>query len=119
MKRLLLCPAFLLIASVATQAQVLPVPGDKNPDWVLFQTERKPYDGQVMQSISTDRMPNAAVKSIKSRGNHHYYWDAARQLSYEWLSKPDQVAPSSIVIVHQQTTGATFVYRKRPKVREI
>ena len=119
MKRLLLCPAMLLTASLAAQAQVLPVPGGKNPDWVLVQTERKPYAGQDMWPTSTDRMPNAAAKSIKSMGNHHYYWDATRQLSYEWLSKPDQVAPSSLVIVHQQTTGATFVYRKRPKIREI
>jgi hypothetical protein len=119
MKRLLLCPAVLLTTALAAQAQVLPVPGGKNPDWVLLQTEWKPYDGQVMQSISLDRMPNAAAKSIISKGNHHYYWDAARQLSYEWLSNPDQVAPNSVVVVHQQTTGATFAYRKRHKISEI
>jgi hypothetical protein len=60
-------------------------------------------------------MPNALGKSILSIGDTHRYWDAARQLSYEWQSRAGQVAPDSLVTVRQQSTGATFTYRRAAK----
>ena len=66
MKGLLLCSAVLLGATLAAHAQVLPVPGGKNPDWVLFGAYRRPYDSQAIWPPSTSPMPNAAGKSILS-----------------------------------------------------
>jgi hypothetical protein len=116
MKFLLLCPAILLAASLAAQAQVLPVPGGKNPDWEFLRTERKPYDGHIIRSSSVDRMPNAAAKSIKSIGNHHYYWDDATQLAYDWFSKEGTLGPVVLINVRAQQQSTVYTYRRRNKL---
>ena len=116
MKLLLLCPAVLLTASLAAQAQVLPVPGGKNPDWVLVQTEQKLYDGHIIQSSNIDRMPNAEAKSIKSIGNHHYYWNAANHLAYDWVSKDGMLEPLGLVNVREQQQSTVYSYRRRNKL---
>jgi hypothetical protein len=113
MKRLLLCSATLLGTSLVAQAQILPVPGGTNPDWVLFGTYKKPYDGRVIEPPTADRMPNAAAKSIKSIGNHHYYWDADRQLAYDWLSKDGILAPLALVNVRVQQQDVVYSYHRR------
>jgi hypothetical protein len=113
MKGLLLCSAVLLGATLAAHAQVLPVPGDKNPDWVLFGTYKKPYDGPVVEPPTKDRMPNAAAKSIKSIGNHRYYWDADRQLAYDWLSKDGTLGPLALVSVRMQQQDIVYSYHRR------
>jgi hypothetical protein len=113
MKCLLLCSAALLGASLVAQAQVLPVPGGKNPDWVLFGTYKKPYDGPVVELPTTDRMPNAASKSIKSIGNHHYYWDDNRQLAYDWFSKDGILGPLALVNVRVQQQDVVYSYHRR------
>jgi hypothetical protein len=113
MKGLLLCTVVLLSASLATHAQVLPVPGGNNPDWVLFGTYKKPYDGPVVESPTTDRMPNAAAKSIKSIGNHRYYWDANRQLAYDWFSKDGILTPLALVNVRVQQQDIVYSYHRR------
>jgi hypothetical protein len=129
----LLCFAFWVGATAAAHAQILPVPNARNPDWILDNTtlgsrpsrpdsapgsrDRMPIADPSRQG-GVSAMPNALTKSISSVGNRHYYWDAARQLSYEWQSRPNQVAPDSLVKVRQQATGATFTYRKRPKAEQ-
>jgi hypothetical protein len=113
MIRLLLCSAALLLLSLKTQAQALPVPGEKNPDWVLFGTYKKPYDSRVLKSPFTDRMPNAAPRSIKSIGSHHYYWDASRQLAYDWLSKDGTLGPLVLVNVRVQQQDIVYSYHRR------
>jgi hypothetical protein len=113
MKRLLLCSAALLGATLAAHAQVLPVPGGTNPDWVLFGTYKNPYDGQAVEPPTTDRMPNAAAKSIKSIGNHRYYWDADRQLAYDWFSKDGVLSPLALVNVRVQQQDIVYSYHRR------
>jgi hypothetical protein len=112
MKRLLLCSTTLLGASLIAQAQVLPVPGGKNPDWVLFGMYRRPYDSQAIWPPSTSRMPNAAGKSIMSHGNSHYYWDADRQLSYDWYSRDGTLKPFGLVYVRVKQQDIVYSYHR-------
>jgi hypothetical protein len=113
MKSILLSVTLLCGASVA-HAQLLPVPGAKNPDWVLQQTAKTPYDGQALAPPpATDPMPNGAQKSISSIGDHHYYWDAQRQLSYDWYSRgPATMAPFVLVNVREANKDFVYVYRR-------
>lgn len=114
MKRPMLGLAAWLGATLAAQAQVLPVPGEKNPDWVLFITFKKPYyDGLVVEPPTADRMPHAAGKSIKSIGNHRYYWDADHQLAYDWLSKDGALGPLVLVNVRAQRQDIVYSYHRR------
>ncbi|MCC3151694.1 hypothetical protein Q3A66_01510 [Hymenobacter sp. BT770] len=112
MKRLLLPFSLLGCISIA-QAQLLPVPGGKNPDWVLLKTEARPYDAQALTPPpATDAMPNAAQKSISSIGDHQYYWDAQRQLAYDWVSRGSSKAPFMLVNVREQRKDVVYVYRR-------
>lgn len=133
MIRFLLCAALLLSAALAAQAQLLPVPNARNPDWVLENTQaglhpsrpdslagsrdRMPIADPNRQA-PTARMPNALPKSISGAGSMRRYWDADRQLAYEWKAQPGRMAPDQVVTVHQQTTGATYIYRRRPTAAE-
>ncbi|WP_143080245.1 hypothetical protein [Hymenobacter arizonensis] len=112
MKTLLL--PFALISSISlAHAQLLPVPGGKNPDWVLFKTEAQPYDGMALvPAPPTDAMPNAAQKGLRSIGDHHYYWDAERQLAYDWISRGDSKAPFMLVNVREQRKNFVHVFRR-------
>ncbi len=94
MKRLLLLVILLCTASIA-YAQLLPVPGAKNPGWTLEKSDVQQVDGQLALPSATDRMPNAAQKSISSDGNRHSFWDADRQLAYQWLSRSGTTAPEN------------------------
>jgi len=67
----------------AAHAQLLPVPGAKNPDWQAEKSEAIPEATPFGEAPKPDRMPNAAQKSIASSGNRHYHWDAERQLAYQ------------------------------------
>ena len=111
----LLLPVALLCAASAAQAQLLPVPGTKNPDWALGKSEARPNAEPSDMLPGTDRMPNAMQKSIKSIGNRHYHWDASRQLAYEWQSRlgSGSVAPDKQVRVREERTGIAYVYRRR------
>ena len=114
MKRFLL-PVVLLLggAPAVANAQLLPIPGKANPDWILFSVEPRPYDAQALAiPPSTDRMPNAAQKSIRSVGNHHYYWDAKRQLAYDWYSKEGKTEPDYMVLVREQRKDSLYTYRR-------
>ena len=128
----LLCAVAWLGASILSHAQVLPVPNARNPDWVLakatsgFRLSRPdslPGGRDRMPIVKPNRegpkdaipMPNGLSQRITSIGDRHEYWDAARQLRYEWQSRTDQVGPDSLVTVRQQATGATFTYRRAPK----
>ena len=108
----LLVPVMLL-CSFAAHAQLLPVPGTKNPDWTLEKSEAPQYGGQPMLPPPTDGMPNAAQKSITSIGNRHSCWDAERQLAYEWKSRPGEVRPEKLVTVREERTGTAYTYRRR------
>lgn len=122
-------------ATVVAQAQLLPVPDARNADWVLDKTtpgsrpsrpDTLPGGRDRMPMASTNppgqtpAMPNALTARISGNstgtaGGQRYYWDAARQLGYEWRARRGQFAPDSLVTVRQQSTGATFTYRKRAK----
>ncbi|MDB5271222.1 MAG: hypothetical protein JWP58_4262 [Hymenobacter sp.] len=105
--------SFALLFGLSARAQTLPVPGGKNPDWVLLKTEKRPYDGRPIIPPGTDRMPNAAQKSISSIGNHHYTWDAEHQLAYDWLSRDSSsVAPFKLVQVREGRKDVMYVYRR-------
>ncbi|GGG52516.1 hypothetical protein [Hymenobacter glacieicola] len=109
--------ALLIMLGCATsvaQAQLLPVPNSRNPDWVLEKAAVPKPDASVLPLI-TDRMPNAAQKSISSSGNRHYCWDAQQQLAYEWVSQPGRVAPDQRVTVREERTGTAYTYRRRAK----
>lgn len=126
----ILCIIAWLGTSALAHAQVLPVPNARNPDWVLDKTtlgfrpsrpdtlagsrDRMPI-ADLNRQNGTASMPNVLGKSITSIGDTHRYWDAARQLSYEWQSHAGLLAPDSLVLVKQQATGATFTYRRTPK----
>jgi hypothetical protein len=110
---LMKCLLGLLISSSAAftaHAQLLPVPGSKNPDWVLEKAQEKPEQAVT----STEPMPNA-LKSISSSSTTHRHWDATRQLAYEWESRPNSgsVAPDRSVLVREDRTGTTYVFRRR------
>lgn len=129
MKHLLLCPTLLLGTTLAAHAQLLPVPNTRNPDWVQIDTklgfrpsrpdslaggrDRMPI---ADPSRGTARMPNALRKNLMNIGNTYRYWDADRKLAYEWQARlgSGSAAPDSTVTVHQQATGATYTYRRRP-----
>lgn len=127
MNQLLLCPALLLGTALAAHAQLLPVPNTRNPDWeqtdtkLGFQPSRPdslPGSRDRMPIVdpsrgSTARIPNAQRKNLTSIGNSYRYWDADRQLAYEWQARPGSAAPDSTVTVRQQRTGATYTYRRR------
>ncbi|GAB3317156.1 hypothetical protein ACFQT0_24745 [Hymenobacter humi] len=116
MKRILLPFALLYSISIA-QAQLLPVPGGKNPDWVLLKAEKRHYDAQALvPPPATDAMPNAAQKSISSIGNHHYHWDSIHQLAYDWVSADGAIAPLEKVTVREQQGDIAYIYR-RAKVK--
>ena len=114
------------LASVA-QAQVLPIPGSRNPDWVLEKTEHHTYSqqpgppsekgsqipGVASNANAVDRMPNSLSKSIRSIGNRHSYWDAERQVGYEWVSRSGSLAPESLVMVREEQTGNVYTYRQK------
>ena len=109
--------AFLLFSALlfgySAQAQVLPVPGDKNPDWVLLKTEKRQVDEQPVLPPATDRMPNAIGKSIISKGNHHFTWDAERQLAYDWFSQDaSTMTPLKTVTVREQRSEIAYIYRR-------
>lgn len=102
----------LLTGSLKAQAQLLPVPGAKNPEWQLKKTV--PADSPDASSVlsGADRMPNALQKSIASSGNHHYHWDGRRGLTYDWLSAPDKTAPRDTVKVRDTRNGIVYIYRR-------
>ncbi|MGI4738507.1 MAG: hypothetical protein ACRYG7_25340 [Janthinobacterium lividum] len=127
--RSLLCAFTGLLIAASAHAQVLPVPNARNPDWIQTDTklgfrpsrpDTLPGSRDQMPIADLNRqsgvapMPNALTKNILSIGDQHRYWDAARQLSYEWQARPGQVAPDSLVTVRQQATGAMFTYRRAP-----
>jgi|GEM_PF-1790241 len=127
MNGLLLCPALLLGTALAAQAQLLPVPNTRNPDWEQTDTklgfrpsrpDSLPGRRDRMPIVdpgrgSTARIPNAQRKNLLSIGNTYHYWDADRQLAYKWQARPGSAAPDSTVTVLQQRTGATYTYRRR------
>ncbi|MBW3129186.1 hypothetical protein [Hymenobacter profundi] len=100
----------------AAQAQLLPAPHQQNPDWTLQKVE-----AQTSASIATvpppatEPMPNSLQKSISSAGNRRRVWDAKRQLAYEWVSRPDEMAPNKLVLVREQRTGAVYTYARKTK----
>ena len=112
MKILLLLFA-LTGGATAAHAQLLPVPGTKNPDWKLEKFEALQSKGLPVLPPPTDRMPNAAQKSIQSNRNQHTYWDADRQLAYQWQSSPGSVKPEQQVKVLEQRTNIAYIYRRR------
>ncbi|UOR04073.1 hypothetical protein MUN82_14095 [Hymenobacter aerilatus] len=115
MKRLLFILAAFGIASAA-QAQLLPTPHQQNPDWTLQKVEAQNSAGiAAAPPPATDAMPNAMQKSIASAGNHRRVWDAQRQLAYEWMSRPDEMAPDKLVLVREQRTGAVYTYARKAK----
>ena len=114
MKQLLLFAVLLGPACVA-HAQLLPVPGTKNPDWRLEKSEAPQSEDLPVLLSPTDRMPNAAQKSIQSMGNQHSYWDATRQLVYQWQSGSGSVKPEQQVKVLEQRTGIAYTYRRRQR----
>ena len=105
----------LTCGATAALAQLLPVPGIKNPDWKLEKSEALQLEGLPVLPPPTDRMPNAAQKSIQSSGNQHAYWDADRQLAYQWQSSPGTVKPEQQVKVLEQRTGIAYIYRRRQR----
>ncbi|TPG72377.1 hypothetical protein [Hymenobacter nivis] len=107
---------FLGTAGFASQAQaqVLPIPGARNPDWALETTVPDAYrhaPGNL--PVTTDRMPNASQRSVLSNGNRSYHWDAARQLAYEWPSHTSTLGPQNSVTVRDDRTGTTYTYGRR------
>jgi hypothetical protein len=128
MNRLLLCPSLVLGTALAAHAQLLPVPNTRNPDWVQIDTKLgfRPSQPDTLPSGrdrmpvadpsrgNTTRMPNAQRKNLTSIGNTYHYWDADRKLAYEWQARSGSAAPDSTVTVRQQSTGATYTYRRRP-----
>jgi hypothetical protein len=114
MKSLFIFLALFGSASAA-HAQLLPVPGAKNPDWHAEKSEALPEATPFDEAPKLDRMPNAAQKSIASSGNRHYHWDAERQLAYQWLSRPGSgtIAPDNKVLVREDRTGLTYTFRRR------
>ena len=113
MKRLLLA-ASVLLAAPAACAQLLPVPGAKNPDWKLDKTQTRPGAESSDLLPGIDRMPNAAQRSIVSADNHHHWWDGHRQLAYDWLSRlgSGSVVPDKAVAVREARTGTTYLFRR-------
>jgi hypothetical protein len=118
MKRLFLSLT-ILGSAFAAHAQLLPAPGNKNPDWTLEKSEVRKEAGAPVLPAPTDRMPNAVQKSISSYGNHHYHWDADHQLVYDWLSQPGSVAPDKQVTVREQRTGTVYTFRRKPAAKEL
>ncbi|MGI4759104.1 MAG: hypothetical protein ACRYF0_00255 [Janthinobacterium lividum] len=134
--KVLLCFGSWLGTTIIAHAQLLPVPNARNPDWVLdkvtlnsrsSQPDTLPGNRDRMPIASPNpqgkalAMPNALTTSISGKsvsivGGQQYYWDAAQQLRYEWSARHGQGVPDSLVIVHQQITGATFTYHKRFKL---
>jgi len=109
---------FLLLLSggvFTPQAQLLPVPGARNPDWKVEKTETLPNATPFGEPPKVDRMPNAVQNSIASSGNRHYHWDANRQLAYQWLSRRGSgtVAPDKEVLVREEQTGTVYTFRRR------
>ncbi|GAB2862349.1 hypothetical protein [Hymenobacter ruber] len=115
MKSGLLC--LFLLSGLAANAQLLPVPNSKNPDWVLLKTEKRHSDNRLLFSPGTDKMPNAAEKSIISKGNHHYHWDASQQLVYDWVSAAGMMAPLDTVNVREQRSDIAYIYRRARKTK--
>jgi hypothetical protein len=127
MSQLLLCSALVLGTTLAAHAQLLPVPNTRNPDWIQTDTklgfrpsrpdslpgsrDRMPIANPSRGT--TARMPNAQRKNLTNIGNTYRYWDADRKLAYEWQARPGSAAPDSTVTVQQQSTGATYTYRRR------
>lgn len=105
----------LLCGAAAVHAQLLPVPGAKNPDWKLEKSGARLGAEPSDITLGTDRMPNAAQRSIISADNHHWWWDGTRQLVYDWLSRPGtgSMAPDNAVAVREERTGTTYYYRRR------
>ena len=128
MKLLLILLSLLTLS--AAQAQLLPTPGTRNPDWALAKTD-PPHTYNRVDTLRyhpdpmpnsaeelpapTDHMPNGARKSISAIGNRRYYWDAARRLRYEWTVKPGSDAPDSTVTVRDDNTDVAYTFRRRPK----
>ncbi|WP_210516595.1 hypothetical protein [Hymenobacter terricola] len=112
----ILAVSFALCCSISiAHAQLLPVPGAKNPDWKTDNFEALPGAISFGEAPKTDRMPNAVQNSIISEGNLHHYWDANRQLAYQWRSRSGSgtVAPDKEVLVREERTGLTYTYRRR------
>lgn len=96
------------------QAQALPLPGARNPEWALENTAPYAYRQGPNDLLPTnDRMPNASQRSVLSNGNRSYHWDAARQLAYEWPNHTGSVGPYDSVTVRDDRTGTTYTYRRR------
>ena len=99
----------------AAHAQLLPVPGAKNPDWKVEKKEARAEATPFDEPPKIDRMPNAVQNSIVSKGDVHHYWDADRQLAYQWSSRPGSgtVAPDKEVLVREDRTGITYTFRRQ------
>ena len=107
----------LLGPAVLAHAQLLPVPGSKNPDWKLEKSGAPQSESLPMlpPTLPTDRMPNAAHNSIQRIGNRYSYWDADRQLAYQWASSSGSAKPEQQVQVLEQRTGIAYTYRRRQR----
>ncbi|WP_157530619.1 hypothetical protein [Hymenobacter norwichensis] len=57
-------------------------------------------------------MPNSTFLGPSGAGNHRYYWDARRQLRYEWETRSGSEAPDDSVTVHDDGTGTVYTYRQ-------
>lgn len=109
------------------------MPDTRNPDWKFEKTEHRRYNAPLdtlpggrdgmstasydrYSSSGSDKMPNAAQKSISSAGNRSYHWDADRQLAYTWPSQPIQSGrpEPDTVKVQEQRTGTVHTYRRIP-----
>lgn len=114
MKIFLLPFGILCAAASLGHAQQLPVPGGKNPDWVLEKSKMRPNAQPTDVLPGMYPMPNAMQNSIKSIGNRHYYWDSHHQFAYEWLSRSSSgsIAPDAVVTVRKGPEGTTYTFRR-------
>ncbi|MGI4832892.1 MAG: hypothetical protein ACRYFK_05460 [Janthinobacterium lividum] len=128
MKLLALGPA-LLLGATAAHTQLLPVPNTRNPDREQTATElgQRPSRPDTLPAgrdhmpiadpgrRGATAMPNSRLsKSLSSSNGWYHYWDSTRQLAYEWRARlGSSAAPDSLVMVYQQATGATYIYRRR------
>ena len=104
--------AVLLAATTAAQAQKLPVPGEKNPGWLLQKTEEVHLLGNAENQPVPAPMPTAPRSGYyggtkNEDGEWEILYDTRRGVRYNL-----KAYKQGLVRVQNVSTGTVYTYRR-------
>jgi hypothetical protein len=112
-----LLTASLVVAATAAQAQELPVPGEKNPDWKLQKTEEpypQAYPSGSKESPAPIAMPSPRIQGgmLNEQGEYDIFFDSSKGVRYDLTALKEQ----GTVRVRNMRTGTEYTYARRKSI---